>query len=138
MHDSVSLLDFLIDRSLGRKVLAQALADVGASVRTLADVYGKREERVPDEEWLARAGAESWVVLTKDARIRYRPAELEAIRISAAKVFVVTGKRLTGEEIAARVVQNLHRIEQAAGKRGPFVSAIYEKRITRIWPEERR
>jgi predicted nuclease of predicted toxin-antitoxin system len=103
-------------------------------VRTLWDVYGNREERVPDEEWLARAGDEGWLVLTKDAQIRRRSTELSAIRQHRAKVFLVTGKRLTGTELAARVVQNLRRVEQAARKRGPFIYAVYEKRIERIWP----
>lgn len=138
MPGSESRPEFLIDRSLGRKVLARELAGAGAAARTLHDVYGSREERVADDEWLSRAGVEGWIVLTRDGRIRYRTAELEAIRASRAKIFVVIGKGLTGPEIADRVVRNLHRIEQAARHRGPFVCAIYERKIARLWPEHRR
>lgn len=138
VHDSVSRLEFLIDRSLGRRVIAEAVVLAGAGVRTLADVYGEQEETIPDEQWLARAGTEGWLVLTKDARVRYRPAEIEAIRVNAAKVFVVSGRRLTGAQLAARVVQNLHRIEQAAKKRGPFVYIVYERQVKRVWPQEER
>jgi hypothetical protein len=113
--------------------VAEALRAAGAHAQTLWDVYGQREETVADEEWLAHAGDEGWLALTKDARIRYRERELAAIRRHDARVFVVTGKRLTGAELATRVVQNLYRIEQAARKRGPFIYAVYEKRIERIW-----
>lgn len=103
-------------------------------MRTLANVYGEREQTVSDEEWLARAGTEGWLILTKDAKIRYREAELDAIRAHRAKVFVVAGKRLTGPELADRVVRNLRRIEQAARKEGPFIYAVYERRIERLYP----
>jgi hypothetical protein len=51
-------------------------------------------------------------------------------------VFVVSGGKLTGTQIVARVVQNLNRILQSARKRGPFMYAIYEKQITLIWPKD--
>lgn len=136
MRDSVSPPEFLIDRSLGRHVLARSLADVGFQVHTLADVYGDREESVADVEWLERAGREGWVVLTKDARIRYRSTELAAIRSSGAKVFVVSAKKLTGPQIADQVLANLNRIVQAARKKGPFIYAVYEKRIALMWSKD--
>jgi hypothetical protein len=47
VHDSESPPEYLIDRSLGRNVLARALADAGTIARTLRDVYGRREEQSP-------------------------------------------------------------------------------------------
>lgn len=136
MPGSGSPPEFLVDRSLGRHVVADALRAAGAVVRTLADVYGNDEETMADADWLARAGREGWVVLTKDARIRYRPAEIASVRAHGVQVFVVAGQHLPGRELAARCVHNLHRIGQAAQKPGPFIYMVYERRIERIWPKE--
>jgi len=65
---------FLIDRSLGRKHLAGALAGLGLTVHTRASVYGEAAaQELDDEVWLANAGARDWVVLMKDDAIR-RPS----------------------------------------------------------------
>lgn len=56
-----------------------ALRRAGAAVYAMADVYGERiGQGLPDEEWLRDAGERGWVVLMKDAKIRYRPAELRS------------------------------------------------------------
>lgn len=52
--------EFLIDRSLGRKHLPAALADLGFVVHTLATVYGEdAAQRLDDETWLGDAGRNS-------------------------------------------------------------------------------
>lgn len=71
--------EFLVDRSLGRHHLPDALRDLGFVVHTLADVYGERRAQgILDSEWIERAGHENWAILTKDDRIRYRRVEKEA------------------------------------------------------------
>jgi hypothetical protein len=40
-----------------------------------------------DTEWLRDAGENGWVVLMKDDKIRYRPAELEALTASGVRAF---------------------------------------------------
>jgi len=75
-----SLPEFFIDRSLGRHLVRNALRQAGATVHSMADVYGERiGQGLQDEEWLRDAGTRGWVVLMKDARIRRRPAELEVL-----------------------------------------------------------
>ena len=69
-------LEFLVDRSLGRHVVPDAIRVEGFAVRTLFDVYGEAEERLSDAAWLEDAGREGWIVLTGDPRIRRRPHEL--------------------------------------------------------------
>lgn len=45
----------------------------------MAEVYGEKVgQGLDDETWLADAGRNHWIVLMKDDRIRYRPAELQA------------------------------------------------------------
>lgn len=70
---------FFVDRSLGRSI-AEGLRGAGLEVLTVADVYGEaRAQRLPDVEWLTDAGRRDWIVLTKDDRIRRRPAERDAL-----------------------------------------------------------
>jgi len=46
----------------------------------MAEVYGERVgQGLADEDWLGDVGEYGWVVLLKEAKIRYRPAELGAI-----------------------------------------------------------
>jgi hypothetical protein len=100
----------------------------------LAEVYGAREELVSDEEWLERAGSEDWVVLTKDKRIRRRPAEIDAIRRHRVRAFVLTSGQLTSSQLADRFCINAARIDAAAEEAGPLVFAVHARRIERLFP----
>jgi PIN like domain len=72
--------EFFIDRSLGRNAVPNALRTAGVIVHTMAEVYGERVgQGLADEDWLGDVGEYGWVVLLKEAKIRYRPAELGAI-----------------------------------------------------------
>lgn len=134
MSRSQRPLEFFIDRSLGRHQVPQTLREAGWTLRTHHEVYGKRDEKVPDVEWLAMCGREDLPVLTKDRRLRYRPAEISAIRRFGVRTFVVTGGNLRAEEQAARFDRSRQRIEEACAGSGPFVYAIQADRIVRVFP----
>jgi hypothetical protein len=51
-----------------------ALRKLGWSVTAIEDVYAGRAERTPDEEWVDHGSRMGWALLTKDKRIRWRPA----------------------------------------------------------------
>jgi hypothetical protein len=67
----VAPLEFLLDRSLGRYQLADALRAEGLVVHTLWSVYGTAEQRLEDHDWVADAGLHGWIVLSADKRLRY-------------------------------------------------------------------
>ncbi len=73
-------------------------------------------------------------MLTKDRRLRYRPAEIQAIRRFGVRAFVLTGGSLTAAEQAARFDRSRARIEEACAAAGPFVYAVHAERIVRIFP----
>lgn len=128
--------EFLVDRSLGRHHLSNALRTLGFVVHTLADVYGERRaQEVEDQEWIERAGREGWVVLTKDDRIRYRDVERDAFVAANLRVFCLTSRGLRKEEQTARFVDNINRIVQRSRRPGPYIFGVYPKRLQRIWPE---
>jgi len=127
-------LEFFLDRSLGRHRVAEGLRAAGWTLRTHHEVYGDRDEEVPDTEWLELCGREDLPVLTKDRRLRYRPAEIQAIRRFGVRAFVLTGGSLTAAEQAARFDRSRTRIEEACAAAGPFVYAVHAERIVRIFP----
>ena len=50
----------------------------------------------------------------KDAKVRHRPAQKQAIETYAVRAFVVTNANLTGADQAQRLVDNLGRITRFA------------------------
>lgn len=132
---SASAPEFFIDRSLGRYVVPRALREAGATVLTMAEIYGERVgQELTDEEWLHDAGENGWVVLMKDAKIRYRPAELEAVRSFDVRAFCLANANLGGEEQATRLVANLSRITLASVAPGPYIYGVYVDAVRKLWP----
>lgn len=129
--------EFFVDRSLGRHVVPQALRDTGAIVHAMADVYGERMgQGLADDEWLRDAGERDWVVLMKDAKIRYRPAELRVVLDHGVRAFCLTNANLRGAEMAERFVGNLSRISRIAEQEpGPYIYGVYVAAVRRLWPK---
>lgn len=132
---SASPPELFIDRSLGRHLVPDALRAAGAVVRVMADVYGERiGQGLADEEWLREAGRHDWIVLMKDAKIRYRPAELQVVVDHGLRAFCLTNANLRGAEMAARFVARLPEILRAAQESGPYIQGVYADGIRRLWP----
>ncbi len=133
--DDRPVIEFFIDRSLGRRHLAQALGDLGFTVHTMASVYGERvAQELDDERWLADAGRHDWVVLMKDDAIRRRPAERDALAEAKVRAFCLTNAQLRATEQSARFVGNIARIQRQAEKPGPYIYGVYDGYIKRLWP----
>jgi hypothetical protein len=123
-----------MDRSLGGRDVADALRRAGWTVRTHHEVYGDRDQEIEDIEWLELCGREGWPALTMDRRIRYRPAEIAAVRRYSVRLFALTSGNLTAADQAARFIRNEVRIEAACAQPGPFMYAVHASRIVRIFP----
>lgn len=101
----------------------------------MADVYGERiGQDLDDEEWLRDAGGRGWVVLMKDTKIRYRPAELQALADQKVRAFCLTKGNLSGREQAERFTSNLSHICRVAQTPGPYIYGVYADRVKLIWP----
>jgi hypothetical protein len=101
----------------------------------MAEVYGERiGQGLADEEWLQDAGQRGWVVLMKDARVRRRPAELEALTSHHVRAFCLTNANLRGVEQAERFVTNLARITRIASTPGPYIYGVYAGNVRQLWP----
>jgi len=113
---------FFVDESLDSLSVVSALRDAGATVQRLTDRFPKG---TPDEVWLAEAGRNGWVVLTRDKRIRYRQLERLALQAAKVRAFVFTGGNVTGEETGAILAGSLERITKIARvDSGPFIYHI--------------
>ncbi len=132
-HDTP--VEFFIDRSLGRKHLAQILQRLGFIVHTMASVYGEQAaQQLADERWLADVGEHNWIVLMKDDAIRRRPAERDALAEAKLRAFCLTNAQLRAAEQSARFVDNLGRILRQAEKPSPYIYGVYPGNIRRLWP----
>ncbi|MCY4388977.1 MAG: hypothetical protein OXC18_17940 [Desulfurellaceae bacterium] len=113
---------FFLDQSLGDKVVAQALRQQGCRVELLKEHF---EIDVLDEEWLPEVGRRGWLILTKDDRIRRRPAEREALMQSGARAFILPSGNMSGEDMASAIANALPKIQRFVTKNPPpFIARI--------------
>jgi predicted nuclease of predicted toxin-antitoxin system len=121
---------FFIDRSLGVEPLRSILLRAGLRVETHDDHFKRDEE---DQVWLAEVSARSWIIFTKDQRLRYRPLEISALRASRARVFVLIAGNLKGSEIAVTLEAALPRIQRILTSRaGPFIARISKDALVTV------
>ena len=113
---------FFADRSVGKNVVPSALRKAGATCHVHDDHF---EPGAPDGDWLKRAGAAGWVVITKDTRIRYREPERAALIAANVRAFVFTTADLNGAEMADRAVKALPAITRLCHRvPPPFIARI--------------
>lgn len=111
--------------------MPDSLRAAGAVVHAMSNVYGERiGQGLTDEEWLRDAGEHQWIVLMKDAKIRYRPAELQVIVDHGLRAFCLTNANLRGADMAARFVENLPRILRMAQQPGPYIYGVYAESLS--------
>ncbi|MEO8010927.1 MAG: hypothetical protein ABI650_04715 [Dokdonella sp.] len=113
---------FFIDRSLGRRHVAEALRSAGAEVVIHDDVFS---QNATDTEWLDEAGRRGWIVLTKDDAIRRHPQERHMVETGGVRMFALTARNLVGTEMADLFVRVLFGMQhRATTVKPPFIFAI--------------
>lgn len=113
---------FFVDRSLGKRVVAQALRDANARVEVHDDHFA---ENATDVDWLSGAGQRGWVVLSKDEQIRRNPLERDAIERVRVKAFFLTQQGLSGPEMGEIFAKALSgMVRRATRQSGPFIFTV--------------
>lgn len=113
---------FYLDRNLGKHLIADALRQADHAVEIHDDHL---PIDAPDEAWIKLVGEKGWIALTKDKNIRYRYAELDAIKVYNARVVVIRAKNVTGADLAILLVKYHQRIQNFAARHtAPFVAAL--------------
>ena len=115
-------LEFFLDYQIGRFVVADALRAAGAHVEVHIDHF---EQNAPDTQWIPEVGRRRWVLITKDQNIRRNPLERHAYEAAQLRGFVVTGKDMSGPELAELLVRCLPGMaRRVLGRRGPMLFSI--------------
>jgi predicted nuclease of predicted toxin-antitoxin system len=111
-----------LDRSLGKKTVAEALRGVGVKVEVHDDHF---PQDATDETWLTEVGKSKWIVLTKDRRIRFRAIERTALINAGVRAFVLTAGDIDGAAMAAVFVKALPKMLRFSAKHAPpFIATI--------------
>ena len=118
-HGSVT---FFIDHSLGGKLIARRLRELGAQIEILADHF---PTETPDIEWLKAVGEKGWIVLSKDGRIRRDTVERAALKSAGVRAFFLTQQGLTGDEMAEIFANALPKMVRLAHSQlAPFIYTL--------------
>lgn len=123
------------------KILAATRSDVtypgdpGGSSRdgTVRPPCPVTDPNTKDPVWVPVVAGNGWLIITRDKKMRRRPAEIEAIKANSARVVALSGsgaKSLWGQ--LELVVANWSRIETLAVETGPFFYRLASKRLTRV------
>ncbi|WP_298862711.1 hypothetical protein [uncultured Microbacterium sp.] len=113
---------FLLDRSLGGKLLIARLRGAGWNARTLAEEYGDaRAQAMSDDEWIASGTASGFILLAKDHRIASRPLEARAIYMHDARAIAFANGNLTATEMGDLCLQYEKAIHRMSSAHPPFV-----------------
>jgi hypothetical protein len=127
------LPDLFLDRSLGGVQVPSLLRASGLRLRTLSEVYGRPDDQtVADVTWLERAGDVGWAVLMKDARIRYRPAERQALITHRVRAFCLTAGNLRAAEMAQSYLSVLPAMATACADVGPFLYVVSSSGLRKV------
>jgi hypothetical protein len=101
---------FFVDRSLGGRVVAQALRVAGEEVRVHDDHFAQDTD---DEVWLADVGARGWAVLTKDVVIRRDSLQRRVLLAANVAAFMFARGDVSGGVMAAAFAMALPRMKRA-------------------------
>jgi hypothetical protein len=111
-----------LDRNLGGHIVADLLREAEIPFQRHDDVL---PSDAPDEDWIELCAQHDWIAVTRDKRIRYRHAEIEAIVASRAAVVVIRSKTATGQSMGALLVAAYPRITRfAADHARPFIVGL--------------
>lgn len=112
---------FFVDNNLSEH-LARGMAEFGEDVVHLKRFFA---DDTDDAVWLARIGAEGWCLITRDDRVRFRPAELTALKEHQVGAFFLGGKNRNRCELIQQLVKNWPQMKELAGRtRRPFAFRV--------------
>jgi hypothetical protein len=116
---------FYVDASIPIAVRT-ALASVRDDVLYAGGPSGAPRERTHDKDWLPVAGANNWVVIKRDKKIRTRRWEREALIAAGLRTFCMTGGgNYTRWETLRLLTARWNRIEEVAlTVPGPYIYSV--------------
>ncbi len=101
---------FFFDNNLSPH-LAKGMREFGQDAAHLTEHFAPAEK---DEVWLRHLGANGWILVTRDERIRWNPAEIRALRDEGVGAFFLGGKNRSRCDLIEQVVRNWRRMKDYA------------------------
>lgn len=103
--------------------MPEALRAAGLDVRVHDELFPQATE---DVVWLTEAGAQRWVVITRDDRIRYNQLEKQAVLAAGLRFFSITSSSLTGDEAASLILSAVGAMSRLCRQhtKGGFIAKI--------------
>ncbi len=101
---------FFFDNNLSA-TLAHGMREFGEEVVHLTDHF---PQDAVDSEWLPFVGQNQMVLVTRDEKIRWMPAEIAAVRMFKIAVFFLGGRKQKRCDLIEQVVRNWRRMKQVA------------------------
>lgn len=124
-------LAFFLDENNSVPEIAEVLRQAGALVHLHRDHF---TQGVSDEEWLSIVGQKGWIIITRDARIRYNNIERVALQNVNARVFVLVSKNMTASQMAAVIEKAYSAIEKYVARgSAPFIAKIFRDGSVADW-----
>jgi predicted nuclease of predicted toxin-antitoxin system len=108
-------MTFFIDNNLS-KYLSDGMKGFGEHVEHLTERFPPSAE---DPEWLKYVGEKGLVLVTRDERLRWRPAEIRAFVQYGVRAFILGGKNRTRCQLIQQVVRNWPRMKELANTTPP-------------------
>ena len=94
----------------------------GEDVVHLKEIF---DEGTPDVDWLKYIGKTGLVLITRDERVRWNPAERKAITRYKVGAFFLGGKNLPRCKIIQQIIRHWRRIKELSDKTPhPFLFRI--------------
>ena len=110
------------------KVLVQLRSDVtfpgdpgGTVHRRTRPACPVQSPAVPDPVWIPEVASRGWLIITRDANIARRPAELNAVRDSGARMVALRGAEAGGTWDQLEVLLCQWRAIEALTRAGPWI-----------------
>jgi hypothetical protein len=92
------------------RIVADELKKAGKDAKAKIELF---PQDTKDPVWLRAVGVNGWLGITRDAKIRTRPAERQAILEHRAGCFILTYRNdLKRSEIAQTVLDNIEEMEE--------------------------
>ena len=114
-------MKFFIDINLSQQ-LAIGMKGFGEHVIHLQEKFPPDTD---DQIWLKYIGEKGLILVTRDERIRWRPAELRALKDHKVGAFFLGGKNRTRCQLIQQLVRNWPHMKELADKtKHPFVFRI--------------
>jgi predicted nuclease of predicted toxin-antitoxin system len=113
---------FFLDNNLSVK-LARGLATL--SDDEVIHLRDKFPPDSPDTEWLRFIGENGYLLVSRDRKIRFHPAERRALIQYRVGAFFLSGKDLDSWDLVEQVVRNWRRMKEYAEEQSkPFIYNI--------------